>query len=94
VKIDSDQEQQLAGAFGIRSIPTCMLLKDGKPVDGFMGALPEGKLKEFLDKHVPPAEEEAIAEEEARRAGRRPGGQLEKLQECRGHQPGQRRRAL
>ena len=67
VKIDSDQEQQLAAAFGIRSIPTCILLMNGQPVDGFMGALPEGKLKEFLDKHVPPAEEveeEQIIEQE------------------------------
>ena len=53
VKIDSDQEQQLAGMFGIRSIPTCVLMIGGKPVDGFMGAQPEGKLREFLDKHVP-----------------------------------------
>ena len=53
VKIDSDQEQQLAGTFGIRSIPTCVLMIGGKPVDGFMGAQPEGKLREFLDKHVP-----------------------------------------
>jgi len=53
VKIDSDQEQELSQAFGIRSIPTCVLMKDGKPVDGFMGALPEGKLREFLDKHIP-----------------------------------------
>jgi putative thioredoxin len=59
VKIDSDQEQQIAAAFGIRSIPTVILLMDGQPVDGFMGALPEGKIKEFLDKHVPPAAEEA-----------------------------------
>jgi putative thioredoxin len=57
VKIDSDQEQQLAAAFGIRSIPTCVLLMNGQPVDGFMGALPEGKIKEFLDKHVPPAQD-------------------------------------
>ena len=64
-KIDSDQQQELAGAFGIRSIPTCVLLKDGKPVDGFMGAQPEGKLREFLDKHVPPAVEEVIEEEPA-----------------------------
>ncbi len=62
VKIDSDQEQQLAGAFGIRSIPTCILLKNGQPVDGFMGALPEGKIREFLDKHLPPAELEAEEE--------------------------------
>ena len=65
VKIDSDQEQQLAGAFGIRSIPTCILLINGQPVDGFQGALPEGKVREFLDKHVPSAEEaEALVEEE------------------------------
>jgi putative thioredoxin len=60
VKIDSDQEQQLAAAFGIKSIPTCVLLKNGQPVDGFMGAVPEGKLREFLDKHVP-GENEVLA---------------------------------
>src|SRR6478609_6367193 len=79
VKIDSDQEQQLSGAFGIRSIPTCILLMNGQPVDGFMGALPEGKIREFLDKHVPPAAEQAeevIEEEEPMDAGT----QLEKLQ--------------
>jgi putative thioredoxin len=57
VKIDSDQEQQLGAAFGIRSIPTCILMMNGQPVDGFTGALPEGKVKEFLDKHLPPADE-------------------------------------
>ena len=56
VKIDSDQEQELSQAFGIRSIPTCVLLINGKPVDGFMGAVPEGQIKAFLDKHVPQAE--------------------------------------
>ena len=53
VKINSDDEQQLAAAFGIRSIPTCILLKNGQPVDAFMGAVPEGQLRQFLDKHVP-----------------------------------------
>ena len=78
VKIDSDQEQQLAAAFGIRSIPTCILLMNGQPVDGFMGALPEGKIKEFLDKHLPPAPqaEEEFEEEMPGDAGSR----LEKLQ--------------
>ena len=63
VKINSDDEQQLAQAFGIRSIPTCVLIKDGKPADGFMGALPEGKVREFLDKHLPSADD-LIAEED------------------------------
>jgi putative thioredoxin len=74
VKIDSDAEQQLSAAFGIRSIPTCILMINGQPVDGFMGALPESQLKAFLDKHLPPAvevepeimEEEAPASEEDR----------------------------
>ncbi len=56
VKIDSDQEQELSQAFGIRSIPTCVLMVGGKPVDGFMGAVPEGHIKSFLDKHLPAAD--------------------------------------
>ena len=66
VKIDSDQQQELAGAFGVKSIPTCILLVGGRPVDGFTGAVPEGKLREFLAKHIPSEEElqaEAGAEE-------------------------------
>ena len=53
VKINADTQQQLAGAFGVKSLPTCILLMGGRPVDGFMGALPEGKVREFLDKHLP-----------------------------------------
>ncbi len=53
VKIDSDQQQELSQAFGIRSIPTCILMSQGKPVDGFMGAQPESQLRAFLDKHLP-----------------------------------------
>ena len=60
VKINSDDEQQLAGAFGIRSIPTCILLMGGRPVDGFMGALPEGQVRQFLDKHLPSRSEEHV----------------------------------
>jgi putative thioredoxin len=67
VKINSDEEQQLAGAFGIKSIPTCVLMKNGQPVDGFMGALPEGKVREFLDKHLP-SEEDLLAEAGAQEA--------------------------
>ena len=83
VKIDSDQEQQLAGAFGIRSIPTCILLMGGKPVDGFMGALPEGKIKEFLDKHLPPAvEDEDVADAPADTAPTTPQERLEALHQA------------
>lgn len=90
VKIDSDQEQQIGEAFGIRSIPSCILLMNGQPVDGFTGALPEGKIKEFLDKHLPPAleaqapEAEALVPEEVVS----PEAALEKLQQAVAADPG------
>ena len=67
VKINADTEQQLAGAFGIKSLPTYILLMGGRPVDGFMGALPEGKVREFLDKHLP-SEGELTAQADAQEA--------------------------
>lgn len=67
-KIDSDKEQELAAAFGIRSIPTCILMKNGQPVDGFAGALPAGQVRQFLDKHVP-SEGAVAAEAEVDEAG-------------------------
>ncbi len=50
-KVDVEREQQLAAAFQVRSIPTVVLFKDGQPVDGFPGALPEAQLREFLTQH-------------------------------------------
>jgi putative thioredoxin len=67
VKINADTEQQLAGAFGVKSLPTCILLIGGRPVDGFMGALPEGKVREFLDKHLP-SDSEVAAQSDAQEA--------------------------
>jgi putative thioredoxin len=67
VKINSDDEQQLAAAFGIRSIPTCVLIKNGRPLDGFMGALPESKIKEFLDKHLP-SEDDLVVQNDLEQA--------------------------
>ena len=55
-KVDVEAQQELAGMFGIRSIPTVMLVKDGQVLDGFAGALPESQLREFLSRHVQPLE--------------------------------------
>ena len=55
-KVDVDKNQQLAAMFGIRSVPTVMLVKDGQIADGFAGALPLGELREFLNRHVQPRE--------------------------------------
>jgi putative thioredoxin len=64
-KVDVDAEQQLAGYFQIKSIPTVMLVKDGQIVDGFPGALPEGQLREFLKHHGVEPREASAAEPEA-----------------------------
>ena len=52
VKIDTEAHQELAGQFGIRSLPTVYFFKDGKPVDQFMGVQPEHAIKEIIDRHV------------------------------------------
>ncbi|WP_333678129.1 thioredoxin [Dyella sp.] len=63
-KVDVDKNQELAGIFGVRSIPTVILVKDGQILDGFAGALPEGQLRQFLSRHVQPLEGE-LDEDEA-----------------------------
>lgn len=50
VKINVDENQQLAAQMRIQSIPAVYAFKDGQPVDGFMGAMPESQLKGFIDK--------------------------------------------
>ena len=49
-KIDTDREQELASAFGIRSIPTLMIFRDGIPLFAQPGALPQDALEELLQK--------------------------------------------
>ncbi len=51
-KVNSDENQALAQQYGVRSLPTVKLFKQGQPVDEFMGALPEGQVREFLDRHI------------------------------------------
>ncbi len=54
VKMNIDDHPAIAGQLGIQSIPAVIAFSDGKPVDGFMGALPESKVKEFIDKIASP----------------------------------------
>ncbi len=59
-KLNSDEQQeiatQLSQAFGVRSIPFCVLFDQGQPVDGFVGAIPEVEIRKFLDRHLPGTE--------------------------------------
>lgn len=49
-KMNIDEHPAIAGQLGIQSIPAVIAFVDGKPVDGFLGAIPEGEVKAFIDK--------------------------------------------
>jgi len=53
-KVNCDVEQDIVMRFGIRSLPTVVLFKDGQPVDGFAGAQPESAVRQMLEQHVQP----------------------------------------
>ncbi|MWV11889.1 thioredoxin [Pseudomonas sp. R-28-1W-6] len=58
-KVNCDIEQDIVARFGIRSLPTVVLFKNGQPVDGFAGAQPESAIREMLKPHVAEPEPEA-----------------------------------
>jgi putative thioredoxin len=60
-KLNTDEAPQISAALQIRSIPLVVLFIGGRPVDQFMGALPEGQVRAFLDKHLGPQISEADA---------------------------------
>ncbi|MDN4502759.1 tetratricopeptide repeat protein [Alteromonadaceae bacterium BrNp21-10] len=62
VRLDCQAEQQIAQQFGIRSLPTVMLVKDGQPVDGFTGGGGDAEIRELLNKHLPKPEEGLLAQ--------------------------------
>lgn len=64
-KVDVDREPALATRYGIRSLPTVLLFKDGAPVDHFMGALPAGEVRRFLEAHLTPTGPDPLAEADA-----------------------------
>ncbi|MDE8742195.1 co-chaperone YbbN [Pectobacterium polaris] len=61
-KVDCDTEQRVAAQFGLRSIPTVYLVKDGQPQDGFQGPQPEEAIRELLKRALPKEEELKVAQ--------------------------------
>ena len=52
-KVNADEQQMISQQFGVRSLPTVMVIQDGQPVDGFAGAQPENAVREMLEKYLP-----------------------------------------
>jgi putative thioredoxin len=70
VKMNIDDHPAVAGQLGIQSIPAVIAFVNGQPVDGFVGALPEGQVKAFIEKIAGPAgpsDAERLVEEGNRR---------------------------
>lgn len=61
-KVDTDKEISLTAQFGIRSLPTVRLFHKGRSVGEFMGALPESEVRAFLNRHVPKAADQLLAQ--------------------------------
>lgn len=51
-KVNVDDNPQIAQRYGITSIPTLMMFKDGKLVDRLVGAMPKGELQKFIDRNL------------------------------------------
>lgn len=52
-KVNADEQQMIAGQFGVQSLPTVMVMQNGQPVDGFMGAQSEQEVRRILEKYLP-----------------------------------------
>jgi len=80
-KVDTDKQMQLAAAFGIRSLPTVVLVKEGQMIDGFMGALPESAVREFLGRHLGDAATHAVHDVPAEAPAETPEQLIARLQQ-------------
>ncbi|TRL37008.1 thioredoxin [Rhizobium straminoryzae] len=65
VKLNIDDHPSIPGQLGIQSIPAVIAFVNGRPVDGFMGAVPESQIRQFIDKVAGPAGADQAAEIEA-----------------------------
>ena len=61
VKVNIDDNPKIAQAFGVQSIPLVVALKDGQPVDGFLGAQPEQTVRAFVTGLLPSESDQTIA---------------------------------
>jgi putative thioredoxin len=62
VKMNIDDHPSIPGQLGIQSIPAVIAFVDGRPVDGFMGAVPESQVREFIDRVAGPEGADQAAE--------------------------------
>ncbi len=93
-KVNTEEEQALAAHFGIRSLPTVQLFMSGRPVDQFMGALPESQVREFLERHLPKPSDGLLAQAQGLIAAGDLKGAAAVIKDAKVQEPGNPRIAL
>jgi putative thioredoxin len=68
VKLNIDEQPQIPGQMGVQSIPAVFAFQDGRPVDGFMGALPESRVNDFIARLIGDSAGDTAADLEAAEA--------------------------
>jgi putative thioredoxin len=68
VKLNIDDHPQIPGQMGVQSIPAVFAFQDGRPVDGFMGALPESRVTAFIARLIGDTVDDVAADVEAAEA--------------------------
>jgi putative thioredoxin len=56
-RVDCQQQQEIAGQFGVQNLPTVILVKEGQPIDGFAGVQTEAEIIATFEKHLPKPED-------------------------------------
>ena len=77
-RINVDSEAQIVGMFGVRSIPTTILMREGQPIDGFGGVLPEAEIRDLLARHL--GASVPVGAEEGERPAESPQQIIDRLQ--------------
>lgn len=68
VKLNIDDHPQIPGQMGVQSVPAVFAFQDGRPVDGFMGAMPESRVKDFVSRLIGDKTADATADLDAAEA--------------------------
>jgi putative thioredoxin len=61
-RVDVEQQQEIVGQFGVQGLPTLILVKEGRPLDGVAGPQTDAQVRELLEKHLPKPEELLLAQ--------------------------------
>jgi putative thioredoxin len=61
-RVNADEQQMITQQFGVRSLPTVMIMQGGQPVDGFAGAQPESAVRQLLERYLPSPWESVLAQ--------------------------------